>query len=229
MADKKDVGGLFNDIAPHYDRLNHLLSFHIDKVWRKKAVKQLDKNIRKVLDVACGTGDLAITAVKKGIPEVYGIDISEKMLEIGNEKVKKSGLQDRIHLQKGDSANICFDDDTFDAATVAFGVRNFEHLEKGLEEMNRVLKKDGKVVILEFSMPSSFPVKQLYAFYFRRVLPALAGILSKNRKAYEYLPDSVARFPQGEDFLGIMRKCGYHNVSVKSLTFGIASIYTGFK
>ncbi|MDR2039945.1 MAG: bifunctional demethylmenaquinone methyltransferase/2-methoxy-6-polyprenyl-1,4-benzoquinol methylase UbiE [Bacteroidales bacterium] len=229
MADKEDVRDLFDDIAPNYDKLNHLLSFNIDKTWRKKAIKQLDKHTKKVLDVACGTGDLAIAAVKRGISEVYGIDISEKMLEIGKEKIIKSGWQEKIHLQKGDSENISFDDNIFDAVTVAFGVRNFEHLETGLKEMNRVLKKEGKVVILEFSTPSTFPMKQLYAFYFKHILPVIGGTVSKNKQAYQYLPDSVAHFPQGKDFLQIMHRCGYNNTSMKSLTFGIARIYTGFK
>lgn len=230
MAQKEEVRELFNDIAPSYDRLNHLLSFHIDKIWRKKAIKQLDvHNTKKVLDVACGTGDLALGSVKRGITEVYGIDISEKMLEIGKAKVAQLGLQDKVHLAVEDSEKMSFADETFDAVTVAFGVRNFEHLEAGLTEMNRVLKGGGKVVILEFSMPTSFPMKQLYSFYFKYILPIIGGTVSKNKGAYQYLPDSVARFPQGKEFLHIMRQCGYNKVYKKSLTFGVATIYVGFK
>lgn len=230
MAQKEEVRELFNDIAPSYDRLNHLLSFHIDKIWRKKAIRQLDvASAKKVLDVACGTGDLAIGAVKRGISEVHGIDISENMLEIGKEKVAKLGLQAKIHLSVEDSEKMSFADETFDAVTVAFGVRNFEHLEVGLTEMNRVLKKGGKAVILEFSMPTSFPMKQLYSFYFKYVLPIIGGTVSKNKGAYQYLPDSVAQFPQGKEFLDIMQRCGYSKAFKKSLTFGVATIYVGFK
>jgi len=165
MAKKEKVRQLFDDIAPTYDRLNHLLSFNIDKRWRKKAVRQLDKdNVRKMLDVACGTGDFAIRACQYGIPEVFGIDISDNMLAVGNKKITLLEMQDKIHLQQGDSENIDFVDETFDAVTVAFGVRNFEHLDKGLKEMLRVLKTSGKVVILEFSMSRLFPMKQIYSF-----------------------------------------------------------------
>ncbi len=230
MAEKEKVKELFDDIAPTYDKLNHFLSLNIDKSWRKKAIKQLNKEkVKKMLDVACGTGDFAIQASKVGISEIYGIDISRNMLEAGNKKVIALGLQDKICLQQGDSENINFDDETFDAVSVAFGVRNFEHLDKGLKEMNRVLKKNGKVVILEFSMPRSFPMKQLYSFYFKSILPGIGGLISKNKQAYQYLPDSVSKFPQGKDFLQIMQSCGFRSLSVKKLTFGVASIYTGIK
>jgi demethylmenaquinone methyltransferase/2-methoxy-6-polyprenyl-1,4-benzoquinol methylase len=230
MAKKEQVRELFNYIAPTYDCLNHLLSFNIDKIWRKKAIKQLDKvKVQKLLDVACGTGDFAITASKNGIPLIYGIDISDNMLEIGRKKVAALGLSKKIRLQQGDSENIDFDDETFDAVTVAFGVRNFEHLEKGLKEMNRVLKKDGQVLILEFSMPNVFPMKQIYSFYFRWILPTIGGIISKNKQAYQYLPDSVSQFPQGNDFLQIMHQCGFRALACKKLSFGVASVYTGYK
>lgn len=230
MAKKETVRELFDDIAPTYDKLNHLLSFNIDKIWRKKAIRQLDtKKVKMLLDVACGTGDFAIMAGKNGISKIYGIDISDNMLHVGNEKIATLGMQKKIQLQQGDSENIGFKDETFDAVTVAFGVRNFEHLDKGLKEMNRVLKTNGKAVILEFSMPNSFPMKQLYSFYFKCILPAIGGLVSKNKQAYQYLPNSVTKFPQGNDFLQIMQGCGFRNVACKKLTFGIASIYTGIK
>ena len=230
MANKEKIRKLFDDIAPAYDRLNHLLSLNVDKRWRKKAVGQLDReNVKIMLDVACGTGDFAIMACKHGIPNIYGIDISENMLSLGNKKIAALGMQEKIRLQQGDSENLCFEDEFFDAVTVAFGVRNFEHPAKGLKEMNRVLKKNGKVVILEFSMPSVFPMKQLYSFYFKRVLPTIGGFISKNKKAYQYLPASVAKFPQGNDFLQIMQECGFRDVACKKLTFGIACVYTGIK
>ena len=230
MTKKEKVRQLFDDIAPTYDRLNHLLSLNIDKGWRKKAVRQLDTgNVRKMLDVACGTGDFAIRACQYGIPEIHGIDISDNMLAVGDKKIAALGMQDQIRLQQGDSENICFEDDTFDAVAVAFGVRNFERLDEGLKEMHRVLKKNGKVIILEFAMPRSFPMKQLYAFYFQCVLPTVGGLLSKNRQAYRYLPASVVKFPQGDDFLQIMRDCGFRDVACQKLTCGIACIYTGIK
>ncbi|MCL2118709.1 MAG: bifunctional demethylmenaquinone methyltransferase/2-methoxy-6-polyprenyl-1,4-benzoquinol methylase UbiE [Planctomycetaceae bacterium] len=230
MPDKEKVRKLFDEIAPVYDPLNHLLSFHIDKRWRKKAVRPLDREkVGKLLDVACGTGDFAIVACTNGIPQIDSIDISDVMLGVGNKKIAALGMQKKIRLQQGDCENLCFADETFDAVTVSFGVRNFEHLDKGLREMNRVLKKNGQVVILEFSMPGSFPVKQLYSFYFKSVVPAIGGFISKNKQAYQYLPDSVSRFPRGNDFLQIMRECGFREVACKQLTFGIASIYTGLK
>ena len=230
MAEKEKIRELFDSIAPTYDHLNHLLSLNIDKRWRKKAVRQLDKaTVKKMLDVACGTGDFAIKACQHGIPEIHGIDISNNMLAVGNKKIASLGMHDKIRLQQGDGENIGFPNDTFDAVTIAFGIRNFEHLDKGLREMNRVLKNNGKVVILEFSMPRSFPMKQVYSFYFKRILPTIGGFLSKNKQAYQYLPASVAIFPQGNVFLQIMRECGFRDAACKKLTFGIACIYTGTK
>lgn len=182
-----------------------------------------------VLDVACGTGDFSMEALKHGVKKVIGADISENMLTVAREKAKERKLTEQLDFRYGDSENLEFPDNTFDAVTVAFGVRNFEHLEKGLTEMYRVLKPGGKVVILEFSTPERFPMKQLYRFYFKRVLPWIGGIVSGNRKAYEYLPTSVFAFPQGEAFLKIMRSCGYRQVSQCRLTFGIASLYVGEK
>ncbi|KIO46631.1 MULTISPECIES: bifunctional demethylmenaquinone methyltransferase/2-methoxy-6-polyprenyl-1,4-benzoquinol methylase UbiE [Sanguibacteroides] len=230
MAKKERVQEMFNGIAPKYDLLNHLLSMGIDKRWRKKAMKVVGAGCKDiVLDVACGTGDFSMEALKHGVKKVIGADISENMLTVAREKAKERKLTEQLDFRYGDSENLEFPDNTFDAVTVAFGVRNFEHLEKGLTEMYRVLKPGGKVVILEFSTPERFPMKQLYRFYFKRVLPWIGGIVSGNRKAYEYLPTSVFAFPQGEAFLKIMRSCGYRQVTQCRLTFGIASLYVGEK
>jgi len=230
MAKKEAVQGIFNDIAPSYDRLNHFLSLNIDKKWRRKAIRCLQGNDKgKLLDVACGTGDFSIAASQAGVSRVIGIDISEKMLEIGRKKVEAAGLAAKIDLRYGDSERMEFADETFDAVTVAFGVRNFEHLEIGLKEMYRVLKQEGKVVILEFSMPRYFPMRQLYRFYFRHILPLVGGWISGNKGAYVYLPESVSRFPQGNDFLQILSVCGFKRTFQKRLTFGVASLYVGYK
>ena len=221
MAKKEKVQEMFNGIAPKYDLLNHLLSMGIDKSWRKKAMKVVGAGRKDlVLDIACGTGDFSIEALKHGVKRVVGADISENMLAVAREKAKAKGLSDQLDFQFGDSENLTFDSNTFDAVTVAFGVRNFEHLELGLTEMCRGLKPGGKVVILEFSTPEHFPMKQLYNFYFRYILPFVGGVISGNRKAYEYLPASVFAFPQGKNFLDIMRGAGYSNVSQQRLTFG---------
>lgn len=230
MAKKEVVKGIFNDIAPKYDLLNHLLSMNIDKGWRRKAMREIGKNGKgKLLDVACGTGDFAIAASRAGVKKVIGIDISANMVEIGCKKVRELGLETRIELQSGDSEHIDFPDSTFDTVTVAFGVRNFEHLELGLKEMCRVLRSGGKVIILEFSMPERFPMKQLYKFYFRHILPTVGGWISGNKDAYVYLPESVMKFPQGNAFLKIMAECGFTQVQQRKLTFGIASLYIGLK
>lgn len=230
MAKKEAVKKIFNDIAPRYDALNHLLSLGIDKGWRKRALKSIEEpETKRLLDVACGTGDFSVAAVKAGVRDVTGIDISEKMVEIGRQKVRKLGLEGNVCLQEGDSERMSFGDASFDVVTVAFGVRNFENLEKGLQEIQRVLTPGGKVIILEFSMPVRFPVKQLYTFYFRRILPLIGGFLSGNRGAYAYLPESVKNFPQGEQFLSILKACGFRMVSCRRFTFGIASLYCGIK
>ena len=230
MAKKEAVQGIFNDIAPSYDRLNHFLSLNIDKKWRRKAIRCLQGNDKgKLLDVACGTGDFSIAASQAGVSRIIGIDISEKMLEIGRKKVEAAGLAAKIDLRYGDSERMEFADETFDAVTVAFGVRNFEHLEIGLKEMYRVLKQEGKVVILEFSMPRYFPMRQLYRFYFRHILPLVGGWISGNKGAFVYLPESVSRFPQGNDFLQILSVCGFKRTFQKRLTFGVASLYVGYK
>lgn len=230
MAKKEKVQEMFNGIAPKYDLLNLLLSMGIDKSWRRKAMRELEGGRRRtVLDIACGTGDFSIEALRHGVERVVGADISENMLAVAREKAREKGLEDRLEFRYGDSENLDFEDGTFDAVTVAFGVRNFEHLERGLAEMCRVLRPGGKVVVLEFSTPERFPMKQLYRFYFKQILPRVGGLVSGDRKAYEYLPASVFAFPQGDRFLQIMRSCGYRNVAQRRLTFGIASLYTGEK
>ena len=230
MAKKEKVREMFNGIAPKYDLLNHLLSMGIDRSWRRKAMRELERGRRDViLDIACGTGDFSIEALRHGAGRVVGADISENMLAVAREKARAKGLEDRLDFRYGDSENLEFGDAVFDAVTVAFGVRNFEHLERGLSEMCRVLRPGGKVVILEFSTPERFPMKQLYRFYFRRILPRVGGMVSGDRSAYEYLPASVFAFPQGERFLEIMRRCGFRDVARRRLTFGIATLYTGVK
>jgi len=221
---------MFDGIAGHYDFLNHFLSAGIDILWRKKAIRQLkDYNPQHILDIATGTGDLAIEALSLNPTKITGVDISEKMLEVGRKKLKTKSLEQKIELQKGDAENLPFEDETFDAVTVAFGVRNFENLLPGLKSMNRVLKKDWKVVILEFSNPKSFPVKQLYRFYFKSILPLVGKVISKHQSAYTYLPNSVGAFPDGKEFLKILESAGYQSCKSIPLTMGIATIYTGIK
>lgn len=227
---KQQVKTMFNNIAHRYDFLNHFLSAGIDFSWRKKAIRILGKtNPKKILDVATGTGDLAIEAVKLNPQQIVGVDIADDMLAIGREKIQKKGLSEIITLETGDSEALRFPDNSFDATMVAFGVRNFENLEKGLSEMHRVIKTGGMIMVLEFSKPGKFPVKQLYTFYFRYILPFLGRLISGDSAAYTYLPDSVGEFPAGEQFLAILKNIGFTNTINKSLTFGIATIYTGIK
>ena len=225
------IAAMFDRISPKYDALNHLLSLNIDKVWRKKTAKTVAKSHpTSILDLATGTADLAI-AMAKRIPQAHivGMDISEKMLEIGEEKVTQRGLENQIELHVGDAAALPFEDDSFDAVTVSFGVRNFEDLDKGLSEIHRVLKPHGQAVILEFSMPERFPVKQLYHFYFKRVLPMIGKQVSKDGDAYSYLPASVERFPKPDSFMKTLAIKGLSNSRVKKLSFGIAMLYTAQK
>lgn len=226
---KEQVAEMFNNIAHSYDFLNHFFSLGIDIIWRKKAVKCLRSiEPKTMLDLATGTGDFAVTAVKKLNPDtVFGLDISAGMLEVGKKKMAKKGLSDRIKMQLGDSENLPFENGTFDALTVGFGVRNYENLETGLREMLRVLRPGGKAAILEFSKPKAFPVKQLYHFYFRFILPVLGRLVSKDKAAYTYLPESVAAFPEGEEFIEILKKAGYVKVYAKPVSGGIATIYIG--
>lgn len=229
-AKKKQVADMFDSISSKYDFLNHFLSLGIDIQWRKKAINYLKKDKPKqILDIATGTGDLAIEALTLNPEKIIGVDISEGMLNVGREKMKRKGYDQVINMQSGDSENLHFDDNKFDSIIVAFGVRNFENLEKGLTEMNRVLKPGGKAVILEFSKPSIFPFKQLYNFYFRWILPKVGKLISKDNTAYSYLPESVKEFPYGKDFLRILDSIGFKNTECKPLTLGISSIYIGEK
>ncbi|HET6568085.1 MAG TPA: bifunctional demethylmenaquinone methyltransferase/2-methoxy-6-polyprenyl-1,4-benzoquinol methylase UbiE [Rhodothermales bacterium] len=226
---REKVEAMFDAIAPRYDLLNRVLSLGIDQSWRKKAVALLQEDHpERILDVATGTADLAIEAVRLDPKSVVGVDISEEMLKVGREKVQQRGLSDRITLRQGDSERLPFSDAQFDAVLVAFGVRNFENLDRGLAEMRRVLRPDGALVVLEFSQPNAFPMKQLYGFYSRFILPNVGGAISKDKGAYRYLPDSVARFPSGPDFLQRLEAAGYHNLLWKPLTSGIASLYKGY-
>ena len=227
---KKQVASMFDNISGHYDFLNHFLSLGIDILWRKKAIRLLKPDQPKlILDIATGTGDFAIEVLALKPDKVIGVDISQGMLEVGKKKLKKKGLDHLIELQMGDSERLLFDDNKFDAIIVAFGVRNFEHLEQGLKDMHRVLKSGGKVVILEFSKPRTFPFKQVYQFYFKWILPKIGRLISKDNSAYTYLPESVNEFPDGENFLGILEKTGFKQTECKPLTLGISSIYTGIK
>jgi demethylmenaquinone methyltransferase / 2-methoxy-6-polyprenyl-1,4-benzoquinol methylase len=230
-AKKEQVATMFNNISKTYDFLNHFLSLGIDIIWRKKAIKELKANKPQyILDVATGTGDFAFEAIDILKPlKVVGVDISTGMLQIAQEKINKRGLQQVFEVREGDSEKLLFDDNTFDAVTVAYGVRNFENLEKGITDMLRVLKPGGKAVILEFSKPKKFPVKQAYNFYFHYITPAIGKIFSKDNSAYSYLPESVAAFPDGTAFTDLMTKVGYKNTKSRPLAFGICSIYTGIK
>ncbi len=230
MADKEKVVGMFNSIAPTYDFLNHFLSLNIDKVWRRKLVKLVAPyKPERILDVASGTGDLAIALNKLKPSGIVGVDISEGMLEVGRKKIARKGLSNVITLLYGDSENLPFPTNSFNAVTVSFGVRNFAHLDIGLSDMCRVLKPGGVVAVLEFSMPRRFPVVQLYKFYFLKMLPFFGKMFSGHSDAYTYLPESVLQFPSGEKFLKLMEEAGFSNVKEKRLSFGIASIYTGEK
>ncbi len=230
LGKKDQVALMFNNISPKYDLLNHLLSLGIDIQWRKKAIKLLkSSNPKTILDVATGTGDFAIQSLTLNPSKVTGVDISDGMLDIGRAKIRKKNLEQIITLQHGDSENLQFDDNNFDAVIVAFGVRNFEHLENGLANMHRVLKKGGKVIILEFSKPTMFPFKQLYNFYFKSILPIIGNVISKDNSAYTYLPESVQAFPEGSKFMTILSKTGFNQTECIPLTFGICSIYTGIK
>ncbi|PIB36547.1 bifunctional demethylmenaquinone methyltransferase/2-methoxy-6-polyprenyl-1,4-benzoquinol methylase [Reichenbachiella sp. 5M10] len=227
---KEQVAEMFNSISKRYDFLNHFLSMGIDILWRKKAIRQLKAHQPKlILDVATGTGDLAIEALTLNPERITGVDISEGMLEMGREKMKRLGYDDRIEMSMGDSEQLLFEDNTFDAVVVAFGVRNFQDLEKGLADMRRVLKDGGMVVILEFSNPTAFPMKQLYSFYSKAVLPMIGKLVSKDNSAYTYLPESVQEFPFGKEFTGILDKLGFKQTKCIPLTFGISSIYTAIK
>ncbi|WP_298301515.1 bifunctional demethylmenaquinone methyltransferase/2-methoxy-6-polyprenyl-1,4-benzoquinol methylase UbiE [Hydrotalea sp.] len=228
---KEQVAEMFNSIAGKYDFLNRFLSGGIDIIWRKKAIQQLKAlQPQLILDVATGTADVALMTYERLHPQkIIGIDISEGMLDLGKQKIEKSGLSEKIVLKKGDSENIEFNDNSFDAITVSFGVRNFENLLKGLQEMHRVLKPGGKLVILEFSKPRFKPFQIIYNFYLSTLAPGFAQIFSKNKKAYQYLNNSVQAFPEGKLFLTIMHEAGFTQTYLKPLSLGICTIYCGSK
>lgn len=227
---KGQVEDMFDNIAHNYDFLNRLLSMRIDVMWRNQAVKLLKKHKSDdILDVATGTGDFAIALRKLEPKRIVGCDISEGMMSIGREKVQAKGLDQLISFQRGDSENLPFESNSFDVITVAYGVRNFENIDQGLAEMNRVLRPGGILVVLELSKPRVFPVKQIFNIYFKFILPIIGKTFSKDHRAYTYLPESVESFPEGEEFLQLLGKAGFTNTIWKPQTFGISSLYTGIK
>jgi len=230
LESKKDqVKHMFNMIASKYDVLNHTLSLGMDYVWRKKAIKKILNNPKEILDIATGTADFAISAAKHTQANITGIDISDQMIYVGNKKIQQKKLNNRIKLSIEDSENLPFLDNSYDAITAGFGVRNFENLEKGLSEIHRVVKKNGYVVILEPSTPKAFPLKQIFSIYFQKVLPFIGSLVSKDKSAYSYLPNSVKSFPDGDDFLKILNKQGFSKTNYYPLSFGIVSMYVAIK
>lgn len=230
LGKKEQVEKMFDIISNEYDGLNRVISFGIDVKWREKVVKIVaDTKPTSVLDIATGTGDLAINLIKTKASKIVGLDISKGMLEVGRKKIEKLQLENTIEMVLGDSENMPFEDNSFDAVTVAFGVRNFENLEKGLNEILRVLKSGGIFVILETSVPTKFPFKQGYQFYSKRILPSIGSVFSKDKSAYKYLSDSAASFPYGEALNNILRKTGFIGIECKPQTFGVASIYIAKK
>jgi demethylmenaquinone methyltransferase/2-methoxy-6-polyprenyl-1,4-benzoquinol methylase len=230
LQSKKDqVKHMFNMIASKYDILNHTLSLGMDYVWRKKAIKKILNNPKEILDIATGTADFAISAAKHTQAKITGIDISDQMIYVGNKKIKQKKLHNRIKLSIEDSEKLPFNDNSYDAITAGFGVRNFENLEKGLSEIYRVVKKNGYVVILEPSTPKAFPLKQIFSIYFQKILPFIGSLVSKDKSAYSYLPNSVKSFPDGDDFLKILNKQGFSKANYFPLSFGIVSLYVAIK
>lgn len=227
----KQVEEMFDNIAPNYDTLNHRLSWDIDKGWRRKAIKQLMTfKPKKMLDIATGTGDFAILAAQMLSPEeLIGADISEGMMEIGRKKVKQASLDNIISFKKEDCLSLTFADNTFDAVTAAFGIRNFQDLDKGLSEMCRVLKPGGHLSIVELTQPVSFPMKQLFWIYSQTFLPLYGKIVSKDKSAYRYLTATIEAFPQGETMMDILKKAGFSNAQFRRLTFGICTLYLASK
>ena len=227
---KEEVAQMFNNISARYDFLNHFLSLGIDHIWRRKAVNKLREiQPKRILDLATGTGDFAIALLKLNPTQIIGMDISSGMLNVGKNKMKAKNVSHIIDMQLGDSENMPFEDGYFDAVTVGFGVRNYENLEKGLTEMLRVTRSGGKIVILEFSKPKRFPIKQAFGFYSRFIIPFFGKRISKDEKAYAYLPESVAAFPEGKAFTDILSKLGYKQVDATLVSGGIATIYSGIK
>ncbi|UOB16785.1 bifunctional demethylmenaquinone methyltransferase/2-methoxy-6-polyprenyl-1,4-benzoquinol methylase UbiE [Abyssalbus ytuae] len=230
LGKKEQVTQMFDTISENYDGLNRVISFGIDVKWRKKVVNRVnDVKPEKVLDIATGTGDLAISLAKTAAKKIIGLDISPGMLEVGRKKIQEKNLAGKIEMVLGDSEALPFTDNSFDAITVAFGVRNFEDLEKGLAEILRVLKPGGIFVVLETSVPTKFPFKQGYTIYTKTLLPVIGKMFSKDRSAYSYLSKSASIFPYGEDFNNILRKIGFINIKNKPQTFGVATIYTASK
>lgn len=230
MAKKSFIVRLFDDIAPTYDKLNHILSLNIDKSWRSKSVKQVLKGKHDVvLDIACGTGDFSIELAQKGVEKVIGVDISEGMMKIGMEKVKALGLENKISMHVDDYESLSLEDNSIDAVTVAFGVRNFEHLQIGLNEMNRVIRPGGTVNVLELSVPSNPVLLWCYKIYFLHVLPFFGGLVSGNKAAYKYLPTSVMNFPKPDVFMSMLETAGFKEVKQKAFTFGLCRLFTGVK
>lgn len=230
LSKKKQVAKMFDNIAPRYDFLNHLLSLNVDHYWRWRMINRLKKlQPKKILDVATGTGDVAIAAMRLKPEKIVGVDISAEMLEVGKGKMKKKKFDKVVTMKLGDAENLEFANNSFDAITVAFGVRNFEDLQKGIAELNRVLKPNGKLVVLEFSKPKRFPIKQFYNFYFKYILPLVGRFFSSDDSAYTYLPASVQAFPEGSEFINILSQSGFKSTKWIPLTFGISSIYEGTK
>ena len=227
---KEQVAQMFDTISENYDGLNKIISLGTDATWKKKILQMVKlQHPTSILDIATGTGDFAIEALALKPEKIVGVDISEGMLNVGKEKVKKLGVDNIIEMQLGDSERLLFEDNTFDAVIVSFGVRNFENLEKGLTDMCRVMKPGGTCIVLEFSKPKSFPFKQIYNFYFKYILPTIGNMVSKDSSAYTYLPESVQAFPDGEDFLKVYHKAGFTQTQCLPLTFGISTIYIGKK
>jgi demethylmenaquinone methyltransferase/2-methoxy-6-polyprenyl-1,4-benzoquinol methylase len=228
---KEQVAAMFNAISPKYDALNRILSAGIDQSWRRKTLREIRATgALKLLDVATGTADLAL-ALAKGIPgsKVVGVDISSGMLEVGRSKVRAKDLEGRVRLDLGDGEQLPYEESSFGAVTVAFGVRNFENLEQGLRDMRRVLEPGGTLAVLEFSQPTAWPLRSLYLFYFKNILPRIGRMVSKDASAYTYLPNSVQAFPYGEAFAAKLREAGFKSVRVRPLTFGIAGLYLAIK
>ena len=232
QSKKEQVEQMFDNIAPTYDKLNHIMSLNIDRVWRRRVMRIVRRaKAHKIMDVATGTGDLAIAMAERvDRTQILGVDLSEEMLAVARRKVEKLGLQERIMLEKGDAENLdMVASESIDAATVAFGVRNFENIERGLSEIYRTLKPGGKLVVLEFSMPKNRLVRWVYSQYAHRLLPRIGGMISKGKQAYTYLPDSVEEFPAPERFAEMLRGVGFVRVKTRSQSFGIAYIYDATK
>ena len=233
MPRKEGIRQMFDNIAPEYDRLNHILSLDIDRIWRRRAVRKIAdaSSPLNILDVACGTGDFAVAIARKAAAgsHITGLDLSEGMLAIGREKIFKAGLASTVSLEQGDSEDIPYGEGCFDRVSVAFGVRNFEHIDKGLKEMFRVLKKGGRLVVLELSVPQNRVIRWLYSLYFTKVLPVIGGRVSGDIHAYEYLPASVLEFPGPAKFRSMLESAGFTSVRHRAFTFGICRMYTGEK